>query len=163
MWYKSVCVRLGIVLSCFNVPFLKQLTVGKSLYLGTAFSAILNEMSCLRSSTAGAQSTSHSRQSSWHTWRGRHGHLMKAGGPLTHKQRTPHRNVGGKFIPKHRFVAGWNNPGSSLALFHSTLRQWHLTTIENTNTRAHTHSSCELVCSGLFYLVKLSSTVTSAW
>lgn len=160
-----MCVRLGIVLSCFSVPFLKQLTDWESLYLGTAFSAILNEK-VLGSSTAGAQSTSRSQQSSWHTWRGRHGHLMKAGGTLTHKQSTPHRNVGGKFIPKHRFAAGWNNPGFSLALFRSTPRQWHLSNIENTNTRTHTlthtHSRCELVCSGLFYLVKLSSTMTSA-
>lgn len=156
-------MRLAIGLSCFSVPFLKQLTVGESLYLGTAFGAIWNERSCLGTSTAEAQSTSHSWQGSWHTWRSRHGHLMKAGGTLTRKQSTTHRNVGGKFIPKHRYVAGWNNPGFSLALFPSTLRQWHLTTIENTNTRTHTCSSCELVCSGLFYLVKLSSTVTSAW
>ena len=75
----------------------KRLTDGESLHLGAAFSAILNERSKVPA-MLGPDPLLTGGRSSWHTWRGRHGHLMKAAG--TDKQSATHTDkCGWKVYP----------------------------------------------------------------
>lgn len=90
---QCVCVRLQLGIFLFFFPQLLQcpipesiLTDGESFHLGGSFQRHL-KWKVPGSCAAGAQSPPHRQESSWHTWRGRHGHLMKAGGKRTHKQK----------------------------------------------------------------------------
>ena len=145
----SVCVWLSSAVIVYHSW--QRLTDREALHLGTAFSAILNESSwvpkhcwdAIHSSKAAEQLTyltrpawvpNESRRTHAHT------HINKALLTHTHTHAHIQSNVGGKFIPKHRCEADWNNPRFSLALFCSTLWQWNLSTIENISTSKHTYT-----------------------